>query len=1384
MTSSVVDTLSVETTESLGFKFLFSKQIVPGFNEDLPFSKLSNASIHPLKKLLAVASSKTVSVYDLQSVRDEAFITLNTKEFTTKVVGVFFVTESLATVLEDGSVWVNKLDQFTWEQYWDGNGVNEVICSAIFQGNVLLASNANAVFKISLSQKHSSEQLHSITGCVAIDTLKHQLYVLRRNGSIDVLDEQFNVTSSIEKPSLDEPNEPLSINTLSESSLLVSYGEPVDASEKDIMYDLTLYFVDVNTKSFTPSMDIAPPYSTVKRNPSYYSQTLYQLAQQLPHLFVIGSSCASELSIATPNVMYKPDQDAACAILPINPETDNDTQPIGMALDLFSSGTVYEPCSGVESADNLPILYILTNLGELFCWALFHHSALQNSSFTLEPTKTQYVQSFEILSHKTESGSSSMEKEKVTLVSPQDAKNTITETRKDPEQSSFFGTTKSFAKGFSFTPKNTTDNTNAESVGSQSPLLSSGSSPAFGKPAFGQATFGQVTSSQAAPGQSAFGQPAFGQSAFGKPAFGEPAFGKPASSQPTHGQSAFGQPAFGQLTFGKPASSQPTSGQSAFGQSASSIPAFGKPTFGSTSFGTQSQTNTTSPLSEEAGTSSAFGTPSFGSTSFGIQGANVTSPFGTNTKISSDSSFGKSLFGTSQYGSDSAVTNPAPNSFATSAKLSSPFSAFATDQKIINPFETQTSDPFGHLKSKKEDNKSFNFTGFDESISKANQTLSSATQDSLNSKEVSDSTIENDQSETPSPAKDSSISEDQDGIESNIVSSTDESDSVYGEDSEIYDNDRSDIHIEASSKPSSTVLNSNSDIEDDEDEQSNEEQAKVETKDGENEEGEEQEEEQEEEKEQQTHDEEQVKDDTEDVPEEKNQEEDEGNDKQVKENLHAEGSFPSVESTTPVATSYVTEKDDTRSSVASFTDRIKKAANISTENIANPFMKSTAVESKDSSPFSGFTNSLSKDTGKAPAFSFANLKKDGSEITSPLSGVNSNSNESVMREPEPELKQKTSDELDPEALTSSANIPSSEEKKEAPLKDQKVVPSKTVSPDSGSISSSPVVVDYPPVRMNKSSGTTTKEYVSQHVQATVPVGSASTQSVTKESADFALQTFENDEQYIAERYLPDMPSTFYSTAELTEFSTISSDEVVRAVEKTNAQVLANIQVLRSNIDNIGKFIGDHSQDLFKRTEKTVSIVSSWRLDEAATLLDILTSKAKQSHGLKQSYQKLADSSSAVTDFDMLITTLKRQYDILELSNRTSNHSNRKLSWSQHHISTKVKRKLEEASSKLDKIRESIQVLKLYNLTNTKEALHTVQQLSLNGGIGRENLLTEIQSLREEISGLKLSAEKVNQLEPENLLISTAPTSLPLLETTLELHARAHLGDFFSSKLST
>ena len=114
----------------------------------------------------------------------------------------------------------------------------------------------------------------------------------------------------------------------------------------------------------------------------------------------------------------------------------------------------------------------------------------------------------------------------------------------------------------------------------------------------------------------------------------------------------------------------------------------------------------------------------------------------------------------------------------------------------------------------------------------------------------------------------------------------------------------------------------------------------------------------------------------------------------------------------------------------------------------------------------------------------------------------------------------------------------------------------------------------------------------------------------------------------------------------------------------------------------------------------------------------------------------------------------------------------------------VKRKLEEVSSKLDEIRESIQVLKLYNLTNTKEALHAVQQLSLNGGIGRENLLTEIQSLREEISVLKLSAEKPNQLEPENLLINTASTSLPLLETTLELYTRAQLGDFFSSKLST
>ncbi|CDO95500.1 unnamed protein product [Kluyveromyces dobzhanskii CBS 2104] len=1409
--SSVQDALNVETTENLGFKFLFSKQLIDAFNEDIPFANLSNVSIHPSKNLLSIGSSQTVSVYDLQSVRDESVTALNTYEFTTNVVGVFFVGNKLAAVLEDGSTWVTKLNPFEWENYWNGNTTSKVISSSIFDGEVLLLSDEKVMFKISLSQKESNEQLDSISDCIAFDTLDRKLYALHKNGSISIFDEKLTVTANIEKPSLDEPNEPLTIKTLSNTTVLVAYGEPVDLSEEDVMYDFTAYFVDLNTQTFTPSTDIAPPYSTVKRSPSYYSETIYKLTETLPQLFIVGSSCASEVSISTSKEIYKPDQDAACAILPINSQTDNDTQPVGIALDVFSTGTVHDPCSGVESADNLPILYVLTNLGELYCWALYHHSALQDSSFTIEPTKSEILQSFQLLSGKCEESSVAAIKPD-TSSSPFKAANPSESAVKDVSRtSSLFDTTKAFAQGFSLDETKTFDN---GSSGLNNPITTSrpDSSSTFGKPAFGQGAFEKSNSSSQNPASSsafgvprlgvdsigtsaAFGKPSFGsnttdiQSAFGKPGFGsssaetpspfgKPMFGPNASETP----SPFGKPNFGSNTsdtpspFGKPSfGPNPTEKSNAFGQTSSSStnfgtqptgssPGFGKPSFGAFNSGINSTEPGISSGASAFGTPAfgtpafgtpAFGTPAFGTSAFGKEKANVkdtttrtiektafgTTPFGTKINSSTESPFGKPSFGTSPFSTNSNLKTET-GVFNASQSFASPFSAFGKDQK--------TTDPFSHINTKTEDDKSFDFAKFGKSLSSSNELSSSAAvSDSVASKELSDSTVEEDEtdqsSHSESTVDDNSYgSEQNDASDASVTRTAEEENSLSEE-----DNGQPDQNSDLVSPSSSDDLDSSSETENG----SGSEEPNLEREE----------------------------DDVAEVEEKEESQTAVGNSPVNQREEDASSKSEEVEGDSGIA-----KMEDSSNSVASFANRIKKAANISTENFSNTLMDRKTSDHKESSPFSGFTDSLSNNKGSTPAFSFANFNRDDSTATptfsenySPSKKVSTEDHEnkstSIGRvEQGTEAAIGWDDKKVEESQDSKDELPSLDETTqdtEAPA----VIRQKT-----SSISSSPIPAESSSTKVDKHANTAEKIYVSQQVQATVSSKSTATQCCGSEVKDSAIQAFENEEGYLAEQNVPASQKYFISAARLTNFSTLSVDEVVQAIEKTNAQVLANTQVLRLNIENLGEFINDHSLTTLTRTENTISNIASWKLGEAAAFLEILCSKVEQDRELELSTKKLSQSTSVVPNAEIVVASLKRQFDSLADSIKSVNNPNRKLSWSQLHLSTTVKKKLEEVSSKLDEIKITIQTLKLFNVGNTKETIETVQQLSANGGIGRTDLLSEIQSLRGEISGLKLSIENGNQFETERVLTNGIPSSLPLFETTLELNTKQQLGDFFSS----
>ena len=438
----------------------------------------------------------------------------------------------------------------------------------------------------------------------------------------------------------------------------------------------------------------------------------------------------------------------------------------------------------------------------------------------------------------------------------------------------------------------------------------------------------------------------------------------------------------------------------------------------------------------------------------------------------------------------------------------------------------------------------------------------------------------------------------------------------------------------------------------------------------------------------------------------------------------------------------IESEEETKASVASLTDRIKKAANVSTAEIPVTFSQNTKTESKDQSPFSAFSNFQNKETAVPPTFSFGkhndSQKSKDSPFSFPQKSAESNN-------PKYELMKfsKKPSTLDNETHVTDSSPPSKV--------DVALTPSKTA-------------------------------YESKEMQTDVVLKNNSTQTDSKDKTDKSQQAFENDEQHLASIYESQHLPDFFNAAQLRDFKPLSSDQVIQAIERTHAEVLGNIQVLKANINNIGDFVNDQTQHPFQRTEATINNVSSWRIDEAQDLLEILKSKKKDISKLKESSKYLEDNCSEDLDLDVLLNNLKRQFDALSICNEHYNNPKRKLSWSQHHISAVVKKKLETTSLRLDKIKETIRVLKLYNLSDNKETINIIKQLTANGGSGRTNLLREIKALREEVSNLKISMEKNQSVDSKKVLLSNSASPVPLVETTLELNIRSQLGDFFSSRV--
>ncbi|CDH11274.1 uncharacterized protein ZBAI_03060 [Zygosaccharomyces bailii ISA1307] len=687
-------------SEDYGFKKLGQTTILPSYDEKLPFACLQNLDISNTASLYVACSGSKIVIGSLQLLRDyiqndsKFDLTFLWEREAADVIAVKLIRgDNMVFVNRSGHVFLLDLKKLGDPQRIGAfdRSLEQV---KIWRNCALLALDSqNQLCSYHLEKKHLAPLVDDV---VSFDLLEDQLYTFHKDYSVQIhvmqnfqateKKEEFSTPSELLEEIKDEYS-PISISALSNNQYQLVYGIPVAETEEDVSYDHKIYVVSRSGAdfSFQESFDITPAFGSVLRFPTYYTTALPKVFEGEQQIDILASSCSSEVTVWDSERVIQPAQDSERAVLPISKVTDNDTNPVGIALDVVTEGTIAEPCPGVDAVDKLPLVYILNNEGSLQIVGIYHSTAIKQGKLSLTALKQSLT---------AEETAEEIGQDAINKPESQETSNDIGE---EKATESLAG----FNLGGSGDDSRRESNTVFGEFGLKDSEKQSGTA-AFGK-SLSESTGKEQNTSQT--------------STFGKPTFGKPAFGTAVTSN-LSGRSPFGKPAFGTVATNN------SSGETPFGK-----PAFGQPSFGQSSFGQQSfsLTNKNSPPAN-----SSFGKPSFqlnsrnsstfGSSSFGQSSSNqssgiVGSPFG---KFTSDQSKSESPFASLAKNKNQG-DKPA---FGIPSKSGSPFASLAKrDSKGDKPtfgVPSKSENPFGSLTKDKNqgDKPAFGIASFGENTRK------------------------------------------------------------------------------------------------------------------------------------------------------------------------------------------------------------------------------------------------------------------------------------------------------------------------------------------------------------------------------------------------------------------------------------------------------------------------------------------------------------------------------------------------------------------------------------------------------------------------------------------------------------------------------------------
>ncbi|GMC27275.1 unnamed protein product [Saccharomyces cerevisiae] len=1480
--SSLKDEVPTETSEDFGFKFLGQKQILPSFNEKLPFASLQNLDISNSKSLFVAASGSKAVVGELQLLRDH--ITSDSTPLTFKwekeIPDVIFVCFHGDQVLVSTRNALYSLDLEELSEFRTVTSFEKPVFQLKNVNNTLVILNSvNDLSALDLRTKSTKQLAQNVT---SFDATNSQLAVLLkdrsfqsfawRNGEMEKQFE-FSLPSELEELPVEEYS-PLSVTILSPQNFLAVFGNVISETDDEVSYDQKMYIIKHidGSASFQETFDITPPFGQIVRFPYMYKVTLSGLIEPDANVNVLASSCSSEVSIWDSKQVIEPSQDSERAVLPISEETDKDTNPIGVAVDVVTSGTILEPCSGVDTIERLPLVYILNNEGSLQIVGLFHVAAIKSGHYSINLECLEHEKSLSPTSEKIpiagqeqEEKKKNNESSKALSENPFTSANTsgFTFLKTQPaaanslqsQSSSTFGAPSFGSSAFKIDLPSVSSTSTGVASSEQDATDPASAKPVFGKPAFG-AIAKEPSTSESAFGKPSFGAPSFGSgkspvespasgSAFGKPSFGTPSFGSGKSSveSPASG-SAFGKPSFGTPSFGSGNSSvePPASGS-----------AFGKPSFGTPSFGSGNSSV------EPPASGSAFGKPSFGTSAFGTASSNETN---------SGSIFGKAAFGSSSFapannelfGSNFTISKPTVDS-PKEVDSTSPFPSSGDQSEDESKSDVDSSStPFGTKPntSTKPKTNAFDFgsSSFGSGFSKALESVGSdttfkfGTQASPFSSQLGNkspfSSFTKDDTENGSLSKGSTseINDDNEEHESNgpNVSGNDLTDSTVeqtsstrlpetpsDEDGEVVEEEaqKSPIgkltetikksanidmaglknpvfgnHVKAKSESpfsafatnitklssttpafsfgNSTMNKSNTSTVspmEEADTKETSEKGPITLKSVEN-------------------------------PflpakEERTGESSKKDHNDDPKDGYVSGSEISVRTSESAfdttANEEIPKSQDVNYHEKSETDpKYSQHAVVDHDNKSKEMNETSKNNERSGQPNHGVQGdgiALKKDNEKENFDSNMAIKQfedhqsseeDASEKDSRQSSevkesddnmsLNSDRDESIS-ESYDKLEDINTDELPHggEAFKAREVSASADFDVQTSLEDN-YAESGIQTDLSESSKENEVQTDAIPVKHN-STQTVKKEAVDNGLQ-TEPV----------ETCNFSVQTFEGDENYLAEQCKPKQLKEYYTSAKVSNIPFVSQNSTLRLIESTFQTVEAEFTVLMENIRNMDTFFTDQSSiPLVKRTVRSINNLYTWRIPEAEILLNIQNNiKCEQ---MQITNANIQDLKEKVTDYvrkDIAqitedVANAKEEYLFLMHFDDASSGYVKDLSTHQFRMQKTLRQKLFDVSAKINHTEELLNILKLFTVKNKRLDDNPLVAKLAKESLARDGLLKEIKLLREQVSRLQLEekGKKASSFDASSS-ITKDMKGFKVVEVGLAMNTKKQIGDFFKN----